>query len=597
MISKTRFNRKRLIVLLLVLLVLIGTFAYVLYRNKSGKEKISADVLSPITVAVRPDGTTLVDNEPFFPLGFFHVSFSGDGDYEQHTAKRIADLKTMAAGGFNTMIFEPLESGENLTPFFTEANNLGIKTIVGGSMPDNPNYTMDWLNQYKIHKSLMGYYIADDANWEDKYSPTAILGVNQERKADDPNRLTIIALAGDNKLSDYMNVSDVVGTESYPVPTQSLDATRYAVEPTVAAGKPFNRPVWGFLQSFAWTGYRAPTIAEVRVMSYSSIISGVKGIVFYTFFGGWDLSQHPDLWEGMKTLPPEIAKLSPYLLDGTYSKLSTSSPSETYAASWEKDGKMVVLAVNSTDANKNISLTLPKTPTSQPTEFLANSAGLTLNGNILSGEMQPQQVMAYVIDTVTSIPAPGADSTPPTASIVTPTSESNVSGTITVTASASDNIGISKVEFYTDNMNLIGTATSAPYSITLDTTKMTNEGHLIAVRAYDQANNHGDSTATVINVNNVISDTTKPTSKITSPTTGATIQKGKSTIISVTATDNIGVTKVTFLVNGIIKCTDTTLPYSCDWVATKSQTYKLQAISYDSKNNYGASAVVSVRAK
>src|SRR4249919_3177049 len=59
------------------------------------------------------------------------------------------------------------------------------------------------------------------------------------------------------------------------------------------------------------------------------------------------------------------------------------------------------------------------------------------------------------------------DTTPPTASA----SESGSSGTITLSATASDNTGVSKVEFYIDGV-LQGSDTSSPYSLALDSTPL-----------------------------------------------------------------------------------------------------------------------------
>src|SRR5262249_11091006 len=54
-----------------------------------------------------------------------------------------------------------------------------------------------------------------------------------------------------------------------------------------------------------------------------------------------------------------------------------------------------------------------------------------------------------------------ADTTPPTTSITAPASGSTVSAGVTVSATASDNVGVSRVEFYLDGL-LQSTDTSSP---------------------------------------------------------------------------------------------------------------------------------------
>ncbi|MDE3246184.1 MAG: M4 family metallopeptidase, partial [Acidobacteriota bacterium] len=94
-------------------------------------------------------------------------------------------------------------------------------------------------------------------------------------------------------------------------------------------------------------------------------------------------------------------------------------------------------------------------------------------------------------------PPPPSDTTPPTASA----SESGTSGTITLSATATDNVGVTKVEFYVDGV-LKGTDTASPYTMTLDSTTLTNATHSLVAKAYDAAGNVGTSTAVSFTINN-----------------------------------------------------------------------------------------------
>ena len=95
----------------------------------------------------------------------------------------------------------------------------------------------------------------------------------------------------------------------------------------------------------------------------------------------------------------------------------------------------------------------------------------------------------------------GGDTTPPTTSITSPANGATVSGTVTVSASASDNVGVSRVEFYVDG-GLIGTDTSSPYSISWNTATATNGGHGLQSRAFDAAGNTGSSATVSVTVSN-----------------------------------------------------------------------------------------------
>jgi glucose/arabinose dehydrogenase len=88
-------------------------------------------------------------------------------------------------------------------------------------------------------------------------------------------------------------------------------------------------------------------------------------------------------------------------------------------------------------------------------------------------------------------------------------------------------------------------------------------------------------------------DTIAPTVSITSPANGAIVARRSTVTITATASDNVGVTRVEFLVNGALQCTDTTAPYSCAWPVpnTRNQTYQLLARAFDQAGNVGTASV------
>jgi glucose/arabinose dehydrogenase len=93
-------------------------------------------------------------------------------------------------------------------------------------------------------------------------------------------------------------------------------------------------------------------------------------------------------------------------------------------------------------------------------------------------------------------------------------------------------------------------------------------------------------------------DNIAPTVSITNPLNGAIVARKSTITITATASDNVGVTRVEFLVNGTLKCTDTTAPYSCSWKVpnTPNQTFQLHASAFDLAGN-SASASVQVTAR
>ena len=88
-------------------------------------------------------------------------------------------------------------------------------------------------------------------------------------------------------------------------------------------------------------------------------------------------------------------------------------------------------------------------------------------------------------------------------------------------------------------------------------------------------------------------DNIAPTVSITSPANGAIVARKSNVTITATASDNVGVTRVDFLVNGAVQCSDTTAPYSCTWrvPGAMNKTYQLLARAFDQAGNSATSTV------
>jgi len=188
------------------------------------------------------------------------------------------------------------------------------------------------------------------------------------------------------------------------------------------------------------------------------------------------------------------------------------------------------------------------------------------------------------------------DTTAPAVSITAPANGATVVGTTAITASASDNVGVSKVEYYHDGA-LLSAGNVAPFSYSWNTTSVANGIHLLTVKAYDNIGNVTQSSGVSVTVKNSVADSTKPTVSLTSPANGATVSGTAS--VSASATDNIGVTKVEFYRNGALQSTDTASPYSFSWntASVANGAYTLSAKAYDAAGNIGLSANTSVTVK
>jgi len=125
------------------------------------------------------------------------------------------------------------------------------------------------------------------------------------------------------------------------------------------------------------------------------------------------------------------------------------------------------------------------------------------------------------------------DTLPPTVNMASPLNGATVLGSaVLVSASASDNIGVTSVQFKLDGANLGSAFTVAPYSGTLDTTAIANGAHTLTAVASDAAGNQTTATPVSITVSNVVSSLGLPTVSIAASPATATIGTGNNAILT-----------------------------------------------------------------
>src|SRR5437016_1513578 len=114
-----------------------------------------------------------------------------------------------------------------------------------------------------------------------------------------------------------------------------------------------------------------------------------------------------------------------------------------------------------------------------------------------------------VVVTVGGVASNGAsftvqpDTTPPVVTVTAPANGATVSGTITLTATATDpDSAVSFVQFQVDGANVGAQLTTAPYSLSLNTTTLSNATHSLTAVAQDPSGNVGTSGAVTITVSN-----------------------------------------------------------------------------------------------
>jgi hypothetical protein len=94
------------------------------------------------------------------------------------------------------------------------------------------------------------------------------------------------------------------------------------------------------------------------------------------------------------------------------------------------------------------------------------------------------------------------DVTPPVVTLTAPAANATVAGTVTLTASASDNASVAGVQFQVDGVSLGTEDTSAPYSASWNSASVPNGTHTIAAIARDSSGNSATSAGVSVTVSN-----------------------------------------------------------------------------------------------
>ena len=183
-----------------------------------------------------------------------------------------------------------------------------------------------------------------------------------------------------------------------------------------------------------------------------------------------------------------------------------------------------------------------------------------------------------VVDNVTVAATTGNVS--PTVSLTAPANAATFTApaTIAISANAADSDGtVARVDFY-QGSTLVGSDTTAPYSVTWS--NVAAGTYTLSARATDDDGAVSTSAARTITVNAPANQ--PPTVSLTAPANGATFTAPATFVISANAADSDGtVARVDFYRGSTLVASDATAPYSVTWSNVAAGSYTLTARATD----------------
>lgn len=254
-------------------------------------------VVPEVPYSVIPEGEKLmVQKKTFFAVGIWEA------------LETEAQAYALSRSGVNTLMVSAGNAGE-LAQKLNLAQKYGIRLVLDTAMDafrkhDPGAYQNKWQARMKAllppenreHKALLAYFLADEPAWTGTALDEVRKGYEFLKDLDPYHPVWINEAPRGTipEIARYGEQCDIFGVDIYPVPPSSHSALPDKNASAVGAYTQrmresvyFQKPVWMFLQGFAWGEIHEksskiyPTPGELRFMIFDAMLHGANGIVFW----------------------------------------------------------------------------------------------------------------------------------------------------------------------------------------------------------------------------------------------------------------------------------------------------------------------------
>ena len=278
-------------------------------------------------------GRMYLNNELFFPFGIYT-----DYTYEQYMyyinqthLNFIMPYKQIKNNSLNTLqknqngTIKVIYNVKSMYNWNQNADN--SKGCIDEQEEENYRNFLKTLNNFKEHPLLIGWYINDEfPPCRNNYTRNKTLTFHQL----DPDHPTLSVLDKPDKIHPFMNSTDIMGFDVYPVGQTKSSKIREVYD---KLSNQYNilmkaKPMWAVIQIFDWGAYRKnkgyssytiqpPTLQEMRSMAWQGLASGAKGILLYAFHQMYivnDTTPFEPRWKDVIEFTNEIWKYKDIIL-------------------------------------------------------------------------------------------------------------------------------------------------------------------------------------------------------------------------------------------------------------------------------------------
>jgi hypothetical protein len=361
-------------------------------------------------VYIDDNNITIVNDKPFFPLGLYIAS-------DPNTDSAIRELNEIADSPFNTIMNYKINTGgiEQIRRYLDAVNEHGLKLIYSlkdfyegtkyfpgkvGHYKGEEEMTHGVITEFRRHPSILAWYLNDEL--PSKYIPR-LTKRYKTVKSLDPDHPTWIVIYQINELKSYLDTTDIIGTDPYPISKKPIAMVGEWTKLTrKSAGT--KKAVWMVPQAHNLGLYSkekqdSPTFEQMRCMAYQCLVNGANGLIFYSYP---DLKRDPSgfesRWNDVKRLGTEIKSLMPILLSTEPMpkvQLLSGAKNILFSAKYY-DGKLYIMAVNTSDQPQNVDFVISEEV--KNVKVLFEDRTITIEKYHLKDTFSPIAVHVYEVE-------------------------------------------------------------------------------------------------------------------------------------------------------------------------------------------------------